>query len=55
MLMGVCTVKRVVGGASPGDRVRKLKAMLPRGTRVTMQLSPLVSMKSWRVMAVGSM
>lgn len=40
---------------SPGERVRKLKAMFARGTMVSMQLSPLVSMKSWRVMAVGSM
>lgn len=40
---------------SPGERVRKLKAMLARGTMVSMQLSPLVSMKSCRVMAVGSM
>lgn len=40
---------------SPGERVRKLKAMFTRGTIVNMQLSPLVSMKSWRVMAVGSM
>lgn len=40
---------------SPGERVRKLKAMFARGTMVSMQLSPLVSIKSWRVMAVGSM
>lgn len=40
---------------SPGERVRKLKAMFARGTMVSMQLSPLVSMKSCRVMAVGSM
>lgn len=31
---------------SPGERVRKLKAMFARGTMVSMQLSPLVSMKS---------
>lgn len=29
--------------------------MFARGTIVSMQLSPLVSIKSWRVMAVGSM
>lgn len=42
-------------GISPGERVRKLKAMFASGTMVSMQLSPLVSIKSWRVMAVGSM
>lgn len=42
-------------GRSPGERVRKLKAMFASGTMVSMQLSPLVSIKSWRVMAVGSM
>lgn len=31
---------------SPGERVRKLKAMYARGTMVSMQLSPLVSIKS---------
>lgn len=31
---------------SPGERVRKLKAMFARGTMVSMQLSPLVSIKS---------
>lgn len=35
--------------------MRKLKAMFASGTMVSMQLSPLVSMKSCRVMAVGSM
>lgn len=40
---------------SPGESVRKLKAMFASGTMVSMQLSPLVSIKSWRVMAVGSM
>lgn len=43
------------GSSSPGERVRKLKAMCANGIRVSMQLSPFVSMKSWRVIAVGSM
>lgn len=31
---------------SPGESVRKLKAMFASGTMVSMQLSPLVSIKS---------
>lgn len=39
---------------SPEEKVKKLNAMFANGIRVNIQLSPLVSMKSWRVMAVGS-
>jgi len=36
-------------------RVKNLYAMLSKGSRMTAKLSPFVSMKSWRVMEVGSM
>ncbi len=39
----------------PGESIKKFAAMLARGMIVNIQLSPFVSMKSWRVMAVGSM
>lgn len=39
----------------PGGSIRKFAAILASGIMVSIQLSPFVSMKSWRVIAVGSM